>query len=87
MPDAILDWLGDDGIIIYHHYLDRLFGQWDRIKDWMRGSSQRRVIWRSVGQSVEWNERQAAPFRKDGLERVAYSPRKPTSRATRATTR
>lgn len=75
IPDAILDWLGDDGVIIYHHYLDRLYGQWDRIHDWMNGSSQRRVIWRSVGQSVEGNEAQAKPYRAQGLERVAYSPK------------
>lgn len=75
IPDAILDWLGDDGAIIYHHYLDRLFGQWDRIRDWKRGSAGRRVIWRTVGQSVEHNERQAAPYRADGLEVVRYSPK------------
>lgn len=75
IPNGVLEWLGDDGVIIYHHYLDRLYGQWPHIKDWLRGSSRRRVIWRSVGQSVEWNERQAAPFRADGLERVAYSPK------------
>jgi hypothetical protein len=75
IPDAILDWLGDDGVIVYHHYLDRLFGQWDRIRDWMDGSPRRRVIWRSVGQSVAHNENQAMPFRRDGLERVAYSPK------------
>ncbi len=73
IPDAILDWLGNDGIIIFHHYLDRLFGDWPRIKEWMRGGG--RVIWRSVGQSVEHNERIAAPYRKAGLERVAYSPK------------
>jgi glycosyltransferase involved in cell wall biosynthesis len=75
IPDAILEWLGDDGILIYHHYLERLFGQWDRIRDWKRGASGRRVIWRSVGQSVEYNEREAVPFRREGLERVAYSPK------------
>lgn len=75
LPGAILEWLGDDGVIIYHHYLDRLYGQWDRIRDWMNGTRRRRVIWRSVGQSVENNERQAAPYRADGLERVAYSPK------------
>ena len=73
IPDAIFDWLGSDGIIIYHHYLERLFGQWPRVKDWMRGGG--RVIWRSVGQSVEHNERLAAPYRRAGLERVAYSPK------------
>lgn len=74
LPDAFLDWLGDDGIIIYHHRLERLFGQWQRVRDWMRGSGGRRVIWRSVGQSVRGNEVEATPFRMGGLERVAYSP-------------
>jgi hypothetical protein len=72
IPDAILDWADT---IIYHHYLDRLYGQWDRIRAWLRGDSGRRVIWRSVGQSVEGNERSAQPFRAEGLERVAYSPK------------
>jgi hypothetical protein len=73
IPDAILDWLGDDGIIVFHHYLDRLYKQWPRIRDWKTGA--RRVIWRSVGQSVQGNELTAVPFRKEGLERVAYSPK------------
>jgi hypothetical protein len=72
IPDAILDWADT---IIYHHYLDRLYGQWPRIRDWLRGDANRRVIWRSVGQSVEGNERTAVPFRREGLERVAYSPK------------
>ena len=72
IPDAILDWADT---IIYHHYLDRLYGDWPRIRDWLRGDSNRRVIWRSVGQSVEGNERTALPFRKEGMERVAYSPK------------
>jgi len=72
LPDAVLEWAD---VIIYHHYLERLYGQWDRIADWKRGDSNRRVIWRSVGQSVEYNERQAQPFRAQGLERIAYSPK------------
>jgi hypothetical protein len=75
IPDAALEWLGDDGAIIYHHYLDRLYNQWPRILDWKRGAPGRRVIWRSVGQSVDGNEAQAIPFRRDGMERVAYSPK------------
>jgi len=75
IPDGVLDWLGDDGVIIYHHYLTRLFGQWDRLRDWKRGSAGRRIVWRTVGQSVENNEREAAPFRRDGLEIVRYSPK------------
>lgn len=72
LPDAILDWADT---IIYHHYLERLYGQWPRIRDWLKGDSKRRVIWRSVGQSVENNELMAQPFRREGLERVAYSPK------------
>jgi hypothetical protein len=75
LPDAVLDWLGDDGVIVYHHRLERLFGQWPRIADWRKGGQGRRVVWRSVGQSVQHNEREAAPFRMAGLERVLYSPR------------
>ena len=72
IPDAILEWADT---IIYHHYLDRLYGQWDRIRDWLRGDSNRRVIWRTVGQSVEGNEAAAQPFRSEGLEIVRYSPK------------
>lgn len=72
IPGAVLDWL-DGGIVIYHHRLERLFGQWPYIRDWMRGSGGR-VIWRSVGQSVAANEREAQPYRITGLERIAYSP-------------
>jgi hypothetical protein len=75
IPEAVLDWLGDDGVLIYHHYLERLIGQWPRIRGWMDGASGRRVIWRTVGQSVEHNERLMAPLRKDGLEIVRYSPK------------
>ncbi len=72
LPGAVLDWADT---IIYHHYLDRLYQQWDQIRDWLAGDSNRRVIWRSVGQSVEGNERTALPFRQQGLERIAYSPK------------
>ena len=72
IPDAILDWADT---IIYHHYLDRLYVQWPRIRDWLAGDSNRRVIWRTVGQSVEGNERTAVPFRAEGLEIVRYSPK------------
>ena len=72
LPDAILDWAD---ILIYHHRLERLYGQWDRIVRWRAANSARRVIWRTVGQSVANNERQAAPYRAEGLEIVRYSPR------------
>lgn len=76
IPTAILDWLGDDGVMIWHHYLqDKLFPQWGRLHDWKRGGSGRRIIWRTVGQSVEHNEKTALPFRRMGLEIVRYSPK------------
>lgn len=75
IPSAVLEWLGDDGVLIYHHYLDRLYNQWGHIRDWMRGSSGRRVVWRTVGQSVTNNETQAIPYRLEGLEIVRYSPK------------
>lgn len=75
IPDAVFEWLGDDGVLIFHHYLERLVGQWARIRDWMNGAPGRRVIWRTVGQSVDGNEAMMRPLRADGLERVAYSPK------------
>lgn len=75
IPTAILDWLGDDGAIIYHHREERIWGQWPRLLDWKRGNAGRRVIWRTVGQSVSTNERQALPYRMAGCERIAYSPK------------
>lgn len=73
IPEGILEWLGPDGVIVYHHYLERLFGQWDHLREWRAAGG--RVIWRTVGQSVEHNERQAQPYRDDGLEIIRYSPR------------
>jgi glycosyltransferase involved in cell wall biosynthesis len=72
IPTAILEWADT---IIYHHYLDRLYGQWPRIKDWLDGDSNRRVIWRTVGQSVDGNEHTAQPFRAQGMEILRYSPK------------
>ena len=72
LPDALLDWAD---VIVYHHHLPRLFGQWPRIRRWLDQGSHRRVIWRSIGQSVTGNEQDAAPFMADGLERVLYSPK------------
>lgn len=72
IPDAILGWADT---IVQHHYLHTLYSQWPRIRDWLAGDSNRRVIWRTVGQSVDGNEHDAAPFRAEGLEIVRYSPR------------
>ncbi len=72
IPDAALDWLGDDGVIIFHHYLERLMGQWHTLRDWVHGG--RRVIWRTVGQSSPDLEAAMGMLRRDGLEIVRYSP-------------
>lgn len=72
IPDAVLDWLGPDGIIIYHHYLQRLFDQWNHLADWRSAGG--RIVWRTVGQSTTHNEQVAAPYRAEGLEIVRYSP-------------
>lgn len=72
IPDAILDWAD---VIVYHHQLDRLFRQWDRIEAWRAKDSARRVIWRTVGQSVDGNEYVAQQYRNRGLEIIRYSPK------------
>lgn len=73
VPEGVLEWLGEDGVVIYHHYLDRLFGQWDHLRDWRGGGG--RLVWRTVGQSTMENEQRAQAFVKDGLEIVRYSPK------------
>ena len=66
IPEAVLDWADT---IICHHYEHRwLVPQWDRLRS-------KRVIWRTVGQSVEGNERMMASLRDDGLQIVRYSPK------------
>lgn len=76
IPDELLEWLGDDGALVWHHYLDsRLVPQWERLRDWKRGAPGRRVIWRTVGQSTDNNERLMAPLHDEGLEIVRYSPK------------
>lgn len=71
IPDALLDWAD---VVIYHHLLERLMSQWHSLRDWLRGSSERRVIWRTVGQSNPDLEAAMGMLRRDGLEIVRYSP-------------
>ena len=66
LPDAIIEWA--DTIIVHHYEHTWLVPQWDRIKH-------KRIIWRTVGQSVEGNERMMAPLRSEGLQIVRYSPK------------
>lgn len=66
IPPAVLDWC--DTIICHHYEHQWLIPQWRNIRD-------KRVIWRTVGQSVEANERAMTPLREDGVQIVRYSPR------------
>ncbi len=66
IPGPLIDWA--DVIIVHHYEHQWIVGNWPRIKH-------KRVIWRTVGQSVEGNERLMAPLRRDGLEIVRYSPK------------
>jgi hypothetical protein len=66
IPAAVLDWA--DTIIVHHYEHTWLVPQWNRLRG-------KRVIWRTVGQSVEGNERMMAPLRDDGLQIVRYSPK------------
>src|SRR3990167_6429261 len=66
IPDDLIDWA--DTIIVHHYEHTWLVPAWERIKH-------KRVIWRTVGQSVEHNERMMAPLRSEGLQIVRYSPR------------
>lgn len=66
IPDALIDWA--DAIIVHHYEHAWLWPQYDRL-------AHKRVIWRTVGQSVEHNESLATPFRARGLQIVRYSPK------------
>jgi hypothetical protein len=66
IPDGLLDWA--DAIICHHYEHTWLVPQWERIRH-------KRVIWRTVGQSAEGNERMMAPLRREGLQIVRYSPK------------
>lgn len=66
LPDKVLDWA--DVVICHHFEQTWLVPQWSRIKH-------KRVIWRTVGCSVENNERTMASLRKEGLQVVRYSPK------------
>ena len=61
----VIDWAD---IIIVHHFVERWIGaQWPQIRH-------KRVVWRTCGQSDPRLEREMAPFRREGLQIVRYSP-------------
>jgi len=66
LPDAIVAWA--DVIIVHHVEWRWIVGNWDKIRD-------KRVIWRTVGQSSHENEARMRRYRDDGLQVVRYSPK------------
>jgi len=54
-------------VIVIMHSPDVLFQNWNRMKH-------KRVIWRSIGQSMPYIEDQIGRLMKEGLEVVRYSP-------------
>ncbi|MBT2618559.1 MULTISPECIES: glycosyltransferase [unclassified Bacillus (in: firmicutes)] len=60
--------IDDKDIIIIMHSPSIVVNNWDKIKH-------KRVIWRSIGQSVSSVEQVLKPYREQGLEIVRYSPR------------
>lgn len=66
IPDELIDWA--DTMIVHHYEHIWIVGNWERIKH-------KRVIWRTVGQSVGGNEAMMAPYRAQGLQIVRYSPK------------
>ena len=68
LPQEVLDWA--DVIICHHFEHTWIVPQWERLK-----ASGKRVIWRTVGQSVDGNERMMAPLHREGMEIVRYSPK------------
>ena len=55
-------------VIIVMHTPDLIVNNWQKIKH-------KRVIWRTIGQSVSNIEKRLAPMRAEGLEIVRYSPK------------
>ncbi len=66
LPQTVIDWA--DVIICHHLEHTWLMPQWHRIRE-------KRVVWRTVGQSTEGNEGLMQPLRADGLQIVRYSPK------------
>lgn len=57
-------------VVLVHHIPEWISGNWPVLK-----ASGKRVIWRTIGQSVAHQEEKLRPFRDQGLQIVRYSPR------------
>lgn len=61
-----LDWAD---VVIVMHIPEWIENNWPAMK-----ASGKRIIWRTIGQSVSAVEQRLEPYRKEGLEVVRYSP-------------
>lgn len=66
LPDAIVDWA--DVVIVHHVEWRWIVNNWGKLRD-------KRVVWRTVGQSSHENEARMRRYRDDGLQVVRYSPK------------
>jgi hypothetical protein len=66
LAPAVIDWA--DTIVVHHFPEQWIGGQWDAIAD-------KRVVWRTCGQSDPRVETVMAEFRFRGMQIVRYSPR------------
>ena len=62
------EWIEWADVIVVHHV-----GRWI-IQNWHK-MRHKRVIWRTIGQSLAHTEEELAPLRADGLQIVRYSPK------------
>lgn len=66
LPDEVLEWA--DALIFAAWEHTWLVPEWDRLRD-------KRIIWRTIGQSGDHNESMMAPLVRQGVEVVRYSPK------------
>jgi hypothetical protein len=64
LHQEFIDWAD---VIIFMHKPEWIISNWDKIKH-------KRVIWRTIGQSIKDNENSLAIMRNQGLKIVRYSP-------------
>lgn len=65
LPDELIE---PFDVIIVMHSPEIIIQNWDKLKH-------KKVIWRSIGQSLSNIERKLAPMRAEGLKIVRYSPK------------
>ncbi len=65
LPDELID---PFDVIIIMHQPQVIIQNWEKLKH-------KKVVWRTIGQSVKWIEEALRPMRDEGLKIVRYSPK------------